>query len=76
MGSLYFRVYDNAQANSVMQRALTILTIWEGISAKRKDRFFEYIERECSPLKEYYDDDLTQSGEEDLKKVTFQIKVK
>ena len=69
-------MYDNAQANSVMQRALTILNIWEGISAKRKDRFFEYIERECSPLKEYYDDDLTQSGEEDLKKVTFQIKVK
>ena len=68
-------MYDNAQANSVMQRAITILNIWEGISAKRKERFFAFIDSECSPLREYYDDDLTQSGEEDLKKVTFQIKV-
>ncbi|XP_076463277.1 uncharacterized protein LOC143295453 isoform X2 [Babylonia areolata] len=76
LSDTFQRVYDNAQANSVMQKAITILSIWDGISAKRKQQFFDYIESSCSPLKEYYDDDLTQSGEEDLKKVTFQIKDK
>ncbi|XP_070196553.1 transient receptor potential cation channel subfamily V member 1-like [Littorina saxatilis] len=76
LSDTFQRVYDNAQANSVMQKAITILNIWEGISAKRKKKFFDYIEDTCSPLQDYYDDDLTQTGEADLKKVTFQIKDK
>lgn len=68
-------MYDNAQSNAVMQRAIIILNIWEGLSANQKQKFFNFIDETCSPLEEYYDDDLTHSDEDDLKKVTFQIKV-
>ncbi|XP_035826485.1 uncharacterized protein LOC101851051 isoform X3 [Aplysia californica] len=74
LSDTFQRVYDNAQANAVMQKAITIINIWEGINRKRKNRFWEYIESTCSPLIETYDDDMTQTGDEDLKKVTIQIK--
>ncbi|XP_046327907.2 transient receptor potential cation channel subfamily V member 5-like isoform X4 [Haliotis rufescens] len=74
LSDTFQRVYDNAQANAVMQRAITILNIWEGMSKKRRLKFLTFIENECSPQSDYYDDDLTQAGEEDLKKVTIQIK--
>ncbi|XP_067678848.1 uncharacterized protein [Haliotis asinina] len=74
LSDTFQRVYDNAQANAVMQRAITILNIWEGMSKKRRIKFLTFIEEQCSPQSDYYDDDLTQAGEEDLKKVTIQIK--
>ena len=68
-------MYDNAQANAMMQKAQTILSFWESMSHNSRENFLQYIESECSPLKLYYDDDMTETGEEDLKKVTIQIKV-
>uniref|UniRef100_A0A2C9M2V5 Ion transport domain-containing protein n=1 Tax=Biomphalaria glabrata TaxID=6526 RepID=A0A2C9M2V5_BIOGL len=74
LSDTFQRVYDNAQANSVMQRAIFLVNIWEGMSRKRKEQFLDYIDEFCSPLKDEYDDDMTQTGEEDLKRITFQIK--
>lgn len=73
---LVFRVYDNAQANAVMQKALMTLSIWESMTNSRRNAFYSYMETSCNPFKEYYDDDMTEEGEEDMKKVTIQIKVR
>lgn len=74
LSDTFQRVYDNAQANAVMQKALTIIGIWEGINRTRKENFWKYIEDSCSPLMEMYDDDMTVAGDDDVKKVTIQIK--
>ena len=58
-----------------MQKAITIINTWEGINRESKEKFWKYIEDECSPLMDVYDDDMTTPGDEDLKKVTIQIKV-
>ena len=70
------RVYDNAQANAVMQKAITILSIEEGLSKKRRERFRHHIHEKCCPLVSDYDDDEVSPGGEDLQKVTIQIKVR
>lgn len=59
----------------MMQKAQTIMSFWEGMSHSSRERFLIYIGENCSPLKQYYDDDMTEADEEDLKKVTIQIKV-
>ena len=58
-----------------MQKAITIINTWEGINRTRKNKFWDYIDSQCAPLMETYDDDMTVPGDEDLKKVTIQIKV-
>lgn len=58
-----------------MQKAMMILTFWEGMSHEARNKFLDHIEELCSPFKEYYDDDMTESDDADLKKVTIQIKV-
>lgn len=74
LSDTFQRVYDNAQANAVMQKALMTLSIWESMTESRRNAFYSYIETSCNPFKEYYDDDMTEEGEEDMKKVTIQIK--
>nr|XP_039272918.1 transient receptor potential channel pyrexia-like isoform X2 [Styela clava] len=74
LSDTFQRVYDNANANAVMQQAIQILSIEENLSHGQKERFRSFIQKKCSPLEEYYDDDLTTSQEDNLKKVTFQIK--
>ncbi|XP_021345291.1 uncharacterized protein LOC110445166 isoform X4 [Mizuhopecten yessoensis] len=74
LSDTFQRVYDNAQANAIMQKAITCLNFWDGMSTKNRNKFLDYIAKECSPLQEYYDDDMTEEGEEDMKKVTIQIK--
>ena len=61
----HFRVYDNAKANAVMQQAIKILNIEEGLSKNQKEAF------RCKDIDESYDGDLTEDGKSDLKKVTF-----
>ena len=58
-----------------MQKAITILSIEEGLSFKKKNNFRDFIHGKCCPREDEYDDDSTEAGEEDLKKVTFLIKV-
>jgi len=53
-----------------------ILSFWEGMSKDAKIRFLDHINQNCSPLSLYYDDDMTDSDDADLKKVTIQIKVR
>lgn len=74
LSDTFQRVYDNAQANAVMQKALMTLSIWESMTNSRRNAFYSYMETSCNPFKEYYDDDMTEEGEEDMKKVTIQIK--
>lgn len=71
----FYRVFDNANANAVMQKAITILSIEEGLSAKKRRKFRDFIHTKCAPEKEYYDDDATDATGADLQKVTIQIKV-
>lgn len=52
------------------------LSIWESMTSSRRNAFYSYMETSCNPFKEYYDDDMTEEGEEDMKKVTIQIKVR
>ncbi|KAK6191478.1 hypothetical protein SNE40_003156 [Patella caerulea] len=74
LSDTFQRIYDNAIANSVMQRAITILSIWEKMSKRQKYKFQDFIDKKCSPIEDYYDDDLTETGEADIQKVTVQIK--
>ena len=69
------RVHDNAQANAVMQKAITILNIEESMGLKRRKKFRTFIHTNCAPEEDFYDDDTTSPAGEDLKKVTIQIKV-
>ncbi|XP_068094119.1 transient receptor potential channel pyrexia-like isoform X4 [Hyperolius riggenbachi] len=68
------RVYDNATANAVMQQATTLLQMEDNLSKKTKDRLEKHIHTVCAPLSLFYDDDLTIEQDDDLKKVTIQIK--
>ena len=66
-------MYDNAQANAVMQKAIVLITAWEGFSLKRKMVFLKYIENLGSPLVDAYDPDPV--GDDELQKATIQIRV-
>lgn len=68
-------VYDNAQANAVMQKAITILNIMEGLRKTTRENFHNYLLKECNPESLYYDDDTTYGGEEDLRKATIEVRV-
>ncbi|ELU06894.1 hypothetical protein CAPTEDRAFT_184604 [Capitella teleta] len=74
MSDTFQRVYDNAKANAVMQKAITILSIEENMGRKRRDKFLEHIHKNCAPMEDFYDDDTTEESGDDLKKVTIQIK--
>ncbi|XP_064624369.1 transient receptor potential cation channel subfamily A member 1-like isoform X1 [Lineus longissimus] len=75
MSDTFQRVYDNAHANAVMQKAMTIMNIQDNnMSRKRRFAFMQYIHENCAPQKETYDDDLTSDKSDDLKKVAFQVK--
>ncbi|XP_063712868.1 uncharacterized protein LOC134840766 isoform X4 [Symsagittifera roscoffensis] len=75
MSDTFQRVYDNAIANALLQQANFIQSEEEGLRDTQLNEFRDYIHSYCSPLKEYYDDDWEES-EDDLKKVTIQIKEK
>ncbi|XP_069585093.1 transient receptor potential channel pyrexia-like [Ranitomeya imitator] len=74
LADTFQRVYDNATANAAMQQATMLLQIEENLSKKNKSKFDHYVHSSCAPLSLFYDDDLTMDQDEDLKKVTIQIK--
>ncbi|XP_077991605.1 uncharacterized protein LOC144445836 [Glandiceps talaboti] len=75
LSDTFQRVYDNAQSNAAMQQAAIILGVEDGLGEKKRRKFQTFIWTRCAPEELYYDDDLTSpGGEEDLKKVTIQIK--
>lgn len=71
------RVYDNALANAVMQQAAIILQIEESMPCLRRCYDNEHIHRHCTPLGEFFDDDVTTNPDQhaEMKKLTEQIKV-
>ena len=58
-----------------MQKAITILSHEENLSKNKREKFRRYIHQMCGPEQDFYDDDNTTAGGEDLQKVTIQIKV-
>lgn len=74
LADTFQRVYDNATANAVMQQATMLLQIEEDLSKKNKSKFEGHIHTSCAPLSLFYDDDLTTDQDDELKKVTHQIK--
>ncbi|KAJ1194008.1 hypothetical protein NDU88_003303 [Pleurodeles waltl] len=74
LSDAFQRVYDNATANAAMQQASTLLEIEENLTRKSLGNFQRHIREACSPLTLFYDDDLTSEEDNELKKVTFQIK--
>ncbi|XP_056378709.1 uncharacterized protein LOC130274414 isoform X2 [Hyla sarda] len=74
LADTFQRVYDNATANAAMQQATMLLQIEENLSKKNKAKFEYYMHTSCAPLSIFYDDDLTIEQDDDLKKVTIQIK--
>ncbi|XP_063777394.1 transient receptor potential channel pyrexia-like isoform X2 [Pseudophryne corroboree] len=74
LADTFQRVYDNATANAAMQQATMLLQIEENLSKNMKSKIGEHIHGSCAPLSLFYDDDLTTDQDEDLKKVTIQIK--
>ena len=49
MSDTFQRVYDNANANAVMQKASTILALETDMSFTNKDRFLHHIHTCCAP---------------------------
>ncbi|OAF72092.1 hypothetical protein A3Q56_00136 [Intoshia linei] len=57
MSDSFQRVYDNARANAIMQKAITIVNIEENLNKKKKERFKNIISTEYGPEICDYDDD-------------------
>ncbi|XP_013391389.1 transient receptor potential cation channel subfamily V member 1 isoform X2 [Lingula anatina] len=73
LSDTFQRVYDNAQANAMMLKAVTILNVWTRMSKQRKENFRSFIHTQCAPEEIPYDESAT-CDDDDLKKVAFQLK--
>lgn len=58
LSDTFYRVYENARANAVMQRAYTILTLERNLSKKMRRNIFDHIRMHCSPEVLQYEDDV------------------
>jgi hypothetical protein len=74
MSDTFQRVYDNVKANSVMQQASTISILENSLSTTKRRNFANFIHTRCCPDELYYDDDIVDDEEGDLKRMTHQIK--
>ena len=74
MSDTFQRVYDNVKANAVMQQASTILSLEKDLSISKRRSFTNFIYTRCSPEELYYDDDCAEGEENDLQRMTHQIK--
>ncbi|XP_028415191.1 transient receptor potential cation channel subfamily V member 5-like [Dendronephthya gigantea] len=73
MSDTFQRVYDNANANAVMQKASTILSLETDMAGRRRDLFMKHIHTKCAPEEMYYDDDSVEPQSGELEKLTHQI---
>ena len=73
MSDTFQRVYDNAKATAVMQRAKFINEIEITITSSRLQRHNDWIVQHCAPLVSYYDDDAVDSDTTTIKRMTQQI---
>ena len=49
MSDTFQRVYDNAKANQLMQKAIALNTYQRSLSDKSLDEFLNYLRRNCAP---------------------------
>ena len=49
MSDTFQRVYDNAKANALMQKAIAITTYQASLSYVSKERFLIYLHGQCAP---------------------------
>lgn len=69
LSDTFTRVYGNAVANSIMQRAKTIITLERSLSDKRRWKYYEYIRNTCSPEVITIQPDLNSSEIDERKSV-------
>ena len=70
LSDTFQRVYENAMATAVMQRAHTIISLEKALRNKTKKAYREFIENECSPEALYYE----ESAENAAGRITQQLK--
>ena len=57
LSDTFQRIYDNANSNAVMQRAIYLKEHLHEFNDEEKIELSKYFERKCSPLREDWDDD-------------------
>ena len=68
LSDTFTRVYGNAVANAVMQRAKTILYLEKSLSKKRKRAYAEFIKNFCSPETVDLERDISANNDRDEQK--------
>lgn len=56
LSDTFQRVYENAMATAVMQRAQTIISLEKSLRKKTKAAYREFIDKDCSPEAMYYEE--------------------
>ncbi|XP_070556681.1 polycystin-2-like protein 2 [Ptychodera flava] len=75
LSETFVRIHDNASSNALMERAAIILSLEDNLSDEKKLAYYKHVQTKCAPMVEYYDDDMALEGKDnDVRKVTFQIK--
>ena len=71
------RVYDNAYANAELQKAQLIMSLEEKATRKSRQKFLQFVRKQCNPISDYYDDDEEASGGKttSIQKITHQTYV-
>lgn len=70
LSDTFQRVYENAMATAVMQRAQTIISLEKSLRVKTMKLYREYIEHDCSPEAMYYE----ESADNSSGRITQQLK--
>ncbi len=74
LSDTFQRVYDNARANAQMLRAARVLNFEDNFGKERREKFKRHIEMKCAPEVLYYDDDMNDQSDAEIKRMTHQIK--
>ena len=69
LSDTFTRVYGNAIANSIMQRAKTIITLERSLRNTRRQKYYDHIRNSCSPEVLTIQPDMNSSEMDDRKSV-------
>ena len=73
MSDTFQRVYDNAKANAVMQRAATVVNLETDLTTSRLIMYRDWVNTNCAPECLYFDDDVSDPHNNTLARLTHQI---
>ena len=76
MSNTFQRVYDNAKANALMQRAVCIVNKENSMSQNQRLKQCEWISENCAPQSCYYNEAKINHYENELMKMTHEISMK